>query len=52
MGEVTASAILYTQIVRGMHVGDKKVPDRCDVLARFQFSPLTDDKLSDMINAY
>ena len=35
-----------------MHVGDKKVPDRCDVLARFQFSPLTDDKLSDMINAY
>ena len=30
MGEVTASAILYTQIVRGMHVGDKKVPNRCD----------------------
>ena len=32
-------------------VGDKKVPDACDVLARFRSSPLIDDKLSDMIKA-
>ena len=34
------------------YVGDKKVPDTCDILARFRSSPLTDDKLSDMIIAY
>ena len=32
-------------------LGAKKVPYTCDVLARFQFSPLTDDKLSDMMKA-
>ena len=48
LGEVTASVILDSDL----YVGDKKVPYVCDVLARFRSSPLTDDKLSDMIKAY
>ena len=51
LGEVTASVILDSDLTWTAYVGDKKVPDTCNVLARFQSSPLTDDKLSDMIKA-
>ena len=51
LGEVTASVILDSDRTWTAYVGDKKVPDMCNVLARFQSSPLTDDKLSDMIKA-
>ena len=52
LGEVTASVNLDSDRTWNACVGDKKVPDTCDVLARFRSSPLTDDKLSDMINTY
>ena len=51
LGEVTASVILDSDHTWTAYVGDKKVPDMCDVLARFQSSPLTDYKLSDIIKA-
>ena len=51
LGEVTASVILDSDRTWNANVGDKKVPDTCDVLARFRSFPLTDDKLSDMIKA-
>ena len=50
LGEVTASVILDSDCMWNAYVGDKKVPDMCDVLARFRSSPLTDDKLSDVID--
>ena len=50
LGEVTASVIIDADHTWNVYVGEKKVPDTCGVLARFQ-SPLTDDKLSDMIKA-
>ena len=50
LGEVTASVIIDADYTWNVYVGEKKVPDTCGVLARFQ-SPLTDDKLSDMIKA-
>ena len=33
-----------------MHIGDKKVPDTCDVLARFQSYPLTDKDMMKVID--
>ena len=51
LGEVNASVILDSDRMWNAYVGDKKVPSTCDVLARFRSSPLTDDKLSDMIKA-
>ena len=51
LGEVTGSVILDSDRTWNAYVGDKKVPDTCDVLARFRSSPLTDDKLSDTIKA-
>ena len=50
LGEVTASVIIDADHTWNVYVGEKKVPDTCGVLARFQ-SPLTDEKLSDMIKA-
>ena len=47
LGEVTASVILDSDHTWNTYVGDKKVSDTCNVLARFRSSPLTDDKLSD-----
>ena len=52
LGEVTASVNLDSDRTLNAYAGDKKVPDACDVLARFRSSPLIDDKLSDMINTY
>ena len=46
LGEVTASVILDSYRTLNAYVGAKKVPYTCDVLARFQSSSLTDDKLS------
>ena len=51
LGEVTASVILDSDRTWNAYVGDKKVPDTCDVLARFRSFPLTDDKLPDLIKA-
>ena len=51
LGEVTASIILDSDGTWNAYVGDKKVPDMCDVLARFRSSPLADDKLSELIMA-
>ena len=51
LGEVTASVILDSDGTWNAYVGDKKVPDMCDVLARFRSSPLADDKLSELIKA-
>ena len=51
LGEVTASVIIDSDHTWNAYVGDKKVPDTCAVLARFRSSPLTDDKLTDVIKA-
>ena len=51
LGEVTASVIIDSDHTWNVYVGDKKVPDTCAVLARFLSSPLTDDKLLDVIKA-
>ena len=51
LGEVTASVIIDSDCTWNAYIGDKKVPDTCAVLARFRSSPLTDDKLTDVIKA-
>ena len=48
---VTASVIIDSDRMWNAYVGTNKVPNTCDVLARFRSFPLTDDKLSDMIKA-
>ena len=51
LGEVTVCVILNSDRMWNAYVGAKKVPDTCDVLARFRSSPLTDDKFSYVIKA-
>ena len=51
LGEVTASVIIDSDRTWNAYVGDKKVPDTCTVLAKFRSSPLTEDKLTDVIKA-
>ena len=51
LGEVTASIILDSDCTWNVYVGGKKLPETCDVRARFRSSPLTYDKLTDMMKA-
>ena len=51
LGEVTGSVILDSDHTLNACVGDKKVPDTCDVLARFQSSPLTMTNFQILIKA-
>ena len=49
LGKVTAPIFIDSDCTRNVYVGGKKLPETCDVLARFRSSPLTYDKLTDII---
>ena len=51
LGKVIASIIVDSDCTWNVYVGGKKLPETCDVHARFRSSPLTYDKLIDMMKA-